>query len=81
MKKIMFLSLLLSSHIASAGAIFDKDINDTCKHYSNQKQKCACYQNKANYFESRMRAGYKNSEYNYLEKNRRYFKDKAFNCK
>ncbi|MEB4593028.1 hypothetical protein VSS37_18760 [Candidatus Thiothrix sp. Deng01] len=62
------------------------NINDQCQYLSDENDnrnetRCQCYTRQADYYESRMRAGYAASEYDQLEEKRKYFKDKAFNCK
>ena len=78
MNKLVFIPVLLITlgiyNVANATTY------DPCE-YKKGKQKCDCYTKQADYFESKMRAGYTASEYNYLEENRKYFRDKSFNCK
>lgn len=68
--------------LAMAGIVFAEyvQINDFCQ-YEKGQAKCKCYQSQADYYEDEMRKGYTAKQYDNLEEHRKYFRDKAFNCK
>ena len=81
MKKLPLLLTISVLLAPIANQCFAKEIiNDTCERKKGE-QKCECYADKADYYEDQMRSGYTASEYNALEENRKYFREKAFNCK
>ncbi len=52
-----------------------------CDYISDESAKCKCHRDNYKYYKERMRRGYTASEYNELERKRRYYRDKAFSCK
>lgn len=74
------LVMTLTTLLAVSAGTCHAEVEDSCKQVRKDKQ-CECYKNRAELYEDKMRKGYKANEYNDLEEKRKYFRDKAFNCK
>ncbi|QTR49163.1 hypothetical protein [Candidatus Thiothrix anitrata] len=73
--KLLLLALTITTSELIAGTI-----PDPCQR-KKAEERCTCYTEQADYYESRMRAGYSANEYNELEAKRKFFKNRAFSCK
>jgi hypothetical protein len=78
MQKRLFFVLALV--VFASPTLYADDHYDPCYNLKAQA-KCQCYVQQADYYESKMRNGYKASEYNELEDKKRFFRDLAFSCK